>query len=158
MVPPGFRSVSGDEIPFADALALVHLTDWHAHLPEDVFRTACAHSVGFGVVADAPPAGWPHALVAYARVVTDHATYAYLCDVIVHPEVRGKGLSHALVEATLAHPDIGALRRYALLTRHAAGLYRGHGFVDGDPAVTYLEIHRPQHGIYSKTMAPPGRK
>jgi ribosomal protein S18 acetylase RimI-like enzyme len=135
------------EMSFAAAHDLVRLTDWHARIPADVFATACAHSVCFGVLTQSPPAGWPHALVAFARVVTDHATYAYLCDVIVHPGARGLGLSHQLVDATLAHPEIGRLRRYALLTRHAAGLYRGHGFVDGDPAVTYLEVHRPMYGV-----------
>jgi ribosomal protein S18 acetylase RimI-like enzyme len=147
-LPPGFALIADPEVPpFDEALALVRLTDWHANIPEEVFRTATAHSAGFAVRADQPPADSPHALVAYARVVTDRATYAYLCDVIVHPGMRGRGLSHALVQATLDHPQIGQLRRYALLSRHAPELYRRHGFTDLDPAITYLERYQPMHGI-----------
>lgn len=131
-----------EEMTFAAAHDLVRLTDWHATIPEDVFRRACAHSVCFGVLDDAPPPGWTHALVAFARVVTDHATYAYLMDVIVHPDRRGRGLARTLVLATRAHPDLRSVRRYSLLSRNAPGLYRKLGFVDSDPAVTYLEITR----------------
>ena len=134
------------EMGRAAAHDLIRLTDWHAAIPADVFARACDHSVCFGVLADAPPPGWPHALVAFARVITDRATYAYLCDVIVHPDARGHGHARSLVDATLAHPDIGALRRYALLSRHAPDLYRKHGFHDLDPAITYLEVYRPMHG------------
>lgn len=115
-------------------------------MPADVFHKACAHSVNFGVLAPDPTPGWPHPLVAFARVVTDHATYAYLCDVIVHPARRGEGHARRLVLATLAHQEIGALRRYTLLTRSAAGLYRKHGFTDAKPGVTNLEIHRQTFG------------
>lgn len=158
-LPPGFRVVTRlgeDGFSFADALALVRLTDWHAGIPEEVFRIAVTHSASFGVLSESPVDG--RALVAYARVVTDRATYAYLCDVVVHPAARGRGLSHALVRATLADPAIGSLRRYSLLTRHAAGLYRKHGFVDGDPAVTYLEVHRPMYGRASLGAEPGPRR
>ena len=139
-VVPGYRtSTDLADIGFPAALDLVRLTDWHATIPEAVFRRACDHSLSFAVLADTPPADWPHTAVAYARVVTDKATYAYLCDVIVHPQCRGLGLSRLLVEATLAHPDLAVLRRYTLLTRHAAGLYRKYDFIDQHPAVTYLE-------------------
>ena len=134
-----------DEMTFEAAYDLVRLTDWHANIPEELFRRACEHSVCFGILAG-PTADWPHALVAFARVVTDHATYAYLCDVIVHPAWRGHGFARDLVDATLAHPEIGALRRYALLSRHAPGLYRKHGFHDRDEAISYLEIYRPMYG------------
>ncbi len=135
-----------EEMTFDGALALVRLTDWHATIPRDVFAEACANSLCFGALAPAPLAGWPHRVVGFARVVTDRATYGYLCDVIVHPDARGLGLSHALVDATLAHPTLAGLRRLTLLTRHAAGLYRQHGFVDADPAVTYLERRRAVFG------------
>lgn len=126
------------DVPFAAALDLVHLTRWHATIPEAVFRTAFDHSLNFAArVPD--PAPRPHAEVAYARVVTDRATYAYLCDVIVHPAFRGRGLAKALVHATLAHPELQTLRRYTLLSRDAPGLYRKLGFGDLPGAVTYLE-------------------
>jgi ribosomal protein S18 acetylase RimI-like enzyme len=121
------------------AHALVQLTDWHATIPADVFARACEHSLCLGLLVDEPTPGWPHPLVAFARVITDRATYAYLCDVIVHPAWRGRGLARRLVEESLAHPDLRSLRRFTLLSRDAAGLYRKYGWVDGDPDVTYLE-------------------
>lgn len=130
------------EMTFTAAHDIVRLTDWHATIPEDVFRVACDHSVCFGALAEEPTPGWPHALVAFARTVTDHATYAYLMDVIVHPAWRGRGLARALVLATLEQPGFQNLRRYALLSRDAPGLYRKLGFIDGDPGVTYLEIRQ----------------
>ena len=135
-----------DEMTRAAALDLVRMTDWHATIPADVFARACDHSLCLGLLAADPTPGWPHALVAFARVVTDRTTYAYLCDVIVHPARRGHGLASRLVEETLARPDVGDLRRYGLLTRHAAGLYRKHGFVDKEPDVTYLERRIARYG------------
>ena len=127
------------DVPFAAALDLVHLTRWHATIPADVFRRAVDHSLSFAVRLPEAPPGWPHREVAYARVVTDRATYAYLCDVIVHPDHRGRGHAKSMVLASLAHPDLSMLRRYSLLSRDAPGLYRALGFRDLPGAVTYLE-------------------
>jgi GNAT superfamily N-acetyltransferase len=66
--------------------------------------------------------------VAFARVITDHATFGYLADVYVLEEHRGKGLSHAMLEHLLAHPRLQGLRRWALFTQDAQGLYRQHGW------------------------------
>ena len=144
---PGYVvTTSLEEMTMEAACSLVRMTDWHATIPAEVFAAACEHSLCVGALAPAPLAGWPHRLVGFARVVTDRATYGYLCDVIVHPDARGLGLSHALVDAVVDHPSLAGLRRLALLTRHAAGLYRQHGFVDADAAVTYLERRRAVFG------------
>ena len=66
--------------------------------------------------------------VAFARLVTDHATYAYLCDVFVDEEFRGKGISKWMMECILANPDLSELRRFALATKDAHGLYEKFGF------------------------------
>jgi GNAT superfamily N-acetyltransferase len=71
--------------------------------------------------ADAP-------LIGFARVVTDQATFAYLCDVYVLPAWRGRGVARALLAAILAHPQLQGLRRLLLFTRDAHGLYAGQGF------------------------------
>lgn len=134
------------DVPFAAALDLVRLTRWHATLPAEVFRRAFDFSLSFGVRLPEAPPGWPHAEVAYARVVTDRATYAYLCDVIVHPDHRGRGYAKALVQGSLAHPDLQTLRRYTLLSRDAPGLYRKLGFQDLPGAVTYLERTWDRYG------------
>jgi len=81
--------------------------------------------------------------VAFARVVTDLATYAYLTDVVVAPAARGKGIGTWIVEAVLAHPDLQGLRRVTLLTRDAQDLYKKFGFTTDMPTSTYMEL-RPQ--------------
>lgn len=71
--------------------------------------------------------------LGYARVITDRATFAYLCDVITFEHHRGRGIGKALVEAVLAHPELQTVRRFALGTRDAHSLYARYGFTPGDP-------------------------
>lgn len=66
--------------------------------------------------------------VAYARVVTDHATFAWLCDVYVDLPVRGKGFGSALVAAVRDHLEPCGLRRILLATNDAHGVYAKAGF------------------------------
>ncbi|MFC8830461.1 GNAT family N-acetyltransferase [Streptomyces sp. NPDC057137] len=66
--------------------------------------------------------------VAYARVVTDHATFAWLCDVYVDPVARGKGLGTELVAAARDHLALLGLRRMMLATEDAHGVYEKVGF------------------------------
>ncbi len=66
--------------------------------------------------------------VAFARVVTDRTTFAYLCDVFVLDTHQGKGYSKALMEAIMAHPDLQGLRRFYLGTLDAHSLYAQYGF------------------------------
>jgi GNAT superfamily N-acetyltransferase len=66
--------------------------------------------------------------VAYARIITDHATFAWLCDVYVDPSVRGKGLGTALVAAVRDHLEPLGLRRLLLATHDAHGVYAKLGF------------------------------
>jgi GNAT superfamily N-acetyltransferase len=68
------------------------------------------------------------AQVAMARLVTDYATMAYLADVYVLEEHRGRGLSHAMLDWFQAHPDLQGLRRWLLFTADAHELYAGHGW------------------------------
>ena len=67
--------------------------------------------------------------VAYARVVTDGATFAWLCDVFVDPSLRGEGIGTLLVDGVVAHLEPVGLRRILLATRDAHGLYAKSGFV-----------------------------
>ena len=82
--------------------------------------------------------------VGFARVVTDRATFAWLADVFVLPEERGRGLSKWLVECVLAHPELQNLRRWLLATHDAQGLYRRYGFAEPDNTQTaYMEKFDP---------------
>lgn len=66
--------------------------------------------------------------VAFARVVSDRAVFAYLMDVFVIPEFRGRGVSKVLMRAVLAHPELQNLRVFLLATRDAHSLYTQFGF------------------------------
>jgi GNAT superfamily N-acetyltransferase len=78
--------------------------------------------------------------VGLARVVTDRATYAYLCDVYVLEQHRGHELGKWLMQTVISHPDLQGLRRFTLATRDAHGLYRQFGFESlADPS-RHMEI------------------
>jgi GNAT superfamily N-acetyltransferase len=66
--------------------------------------------------------------VGYLRVVSDRATFAWVCDVFVAPEARGMGLAKRMVRHALSHPDHQGLRRWMLATADAHGVYRECGF------------------------------
>jgi GNAT superfamily N-acetyltransferase len=83
------------------------------------------------------------AQVGFARVVTDSATFAYLCDVYILEEHRGKGLGKWLMECVMSQPELQGLRRFSLATRDAHGLYRQFGFGDLSKPDTLMEIFRP---------------
>lgn len=78
-------------------------------------------------------------LVGFARVVTDRATFAYLCDVFVIDSHRGRGISKQLVQAVVDHPDLAGLRRFALFTKDAHTLYTRFGFTPTPDPSRYLE-------------------
>jgi GNAT superfamily N-acetyltransferase len=67
-------------------------------------------------------------LVGYLRVVSDKATFAWISDVIVDPQHRGKGLATALTQFALDDPDHQGLRRWVLATRDAHRVYEKCGF------------------------------
>jgi GNAT superfamily N-acetyltransferase len=109
---------------------------WAEHIPRATTERAIAHSLCFGLYRGDEQVG-------FARVVTDRATFGYLCDVFVAPEHRGAGRGKWLVSCVLEHPDLQGLRRLCLMTRDAHTLYEPFGFRPMPDAKRYLEIHRP---------------
>ncbi|HLM57592.1 MAG TPA: GNAT family N-acetyltransferase [Pyrinomonadaceae bacterium] len=89
----------------------------------EVVRRSVENSLPFGVYRGAEQVG-------FARVVTDYATFAWLADVFVVEEHRGRGLSKWLVEVILSHPELQGFRRWVLATKDAHELYRRFGFMD----------------------------
>jgi GNAT superfamily N-acetyltransferase len=83
-------------------------------------RKSIEHSLCFGLYRD-------HEQVGFARVVTDYATFAWLCDVFVLEAARRHGLGKWLIESIVAHPELQGLRRFLLATRDAHELYRRYG-------------------------------
>lgn len=84
-------------------------------------RTAIENSICFGVYKGGSQVG-------FARVVSDQATFAYLGDVFILEEHRGKGLGKWLMDAVVSHPELQGLRRWVLATRDAHSLYEKYGF------------------------------
>jgi GNAT superfamily N-acetyltransferase len=115
---------------------------WSEGIPKETVARAIANSLCFGLFDDT-------AQVGFARVVTDRATFAYLCDVYVLETHRGLGLGKWLIETVMGHPDLQGLRRFQLVTRDAHGLYRRHGFETPGHPERHMEIFR--HGMYKNT-------
>jgi GNAT superfamily N-acetyltransferase len=94
---------------------------WAKNIPVEVVIKSISGSCCFGLYDK-------NIQVGYARVITDHATFAYLADVFILENYRGKGLSKWLMEIIMKHPDLQGLRRWMLATRDAHGLYSKFGF------------------------------
>jgi GNAT superfamily N-acetyltransferase len=101
---------------------------WSPGVSREVVERSIAHSIPFGLYA---PDG---AQAGFARVVSDRAVFAYIGDVFVLEEHRGRGLGVQLLETILAHPELQGLRRWHLATNDAHGLYERFGFRASDPA------------------------
>jgi GNAT superfamily N-acetyltransferase len=115
---------------------------WAKGIPLALVRTSIEHSLCFGGYLG-------NAQVAFARVISDYATFANLVDVFVLPECRGNGYSKALMEAVLAHPQLQGLRRFTLATGDAHGLYAHYGFTAPLFPQSLMERYVP--GIYEVT-------
>lgn len=111
---------------------------WSQGLPFIVFRRMIDHSLCFGVYHQSGKQ------VGFGRVVTDYTTFAWLTDVFIIDEYRGKGLSVFLMNCILDHPELKILRRWLLGTDHAHGLYRKFGFDELDHPENFLSRHRSQ--------------
>lgn len=116
---------------------------WSPGIPLAAVERAIRHSLPFGLYDLAPATP---AQVGFARIITDFASFAYLCDVFILESHRGRGLSKRLMEFVLAHPDLQRLRRVALFTRDAHALYARYGFAPMPDPTRYMEIARP--GVY----------
>jgi GNAT superfamily N-acetyltransferase len=106
---------------------------WCPGIPRDVVERSVRHSLCFGLYHGA-------AQVGLARVITDQATYAYLCDVYILEEHRGHGLGKWLIETVLSHPSLQGLRRFMLATRDAHGLYQQFGFREVVERQRHMEL------------------
>jgi GNAT superfamily N-acetyltransferase len=116
--------------------AFLSTSYWSPGIPRSVVERAIANSICFGIFHGSQQ-------VAFARIVSDRATFAYLADVYVLEEHRGQGLARRLMEAILGHPDLQGLRRVLLATRDAHALYAKFGFKPLAKPDRIMEIYRP---------------
>lgn len=109
---------------------------WAKGISENVVRRSIEHSLCFGVYIE-------NKQVGFARIISDFATYAYLADVFLLQDYRGKGLSKRLMETIVDHQDLQGLRRWALATADAHGLYARYGFTPIAKPERWMEKHNP---------------
>ena len=101
---------------------------WASGRTLEVVQRSIENSLGFGIYKENDQVG-------FARVVTDYATFAWIADVFVVPEHRGRGLSKWLMEVVMSHPQLQGFRRWVLATKDAHSLYARFGFIP---------MHRPE--------------
>ncbi|MBB5607502.1 MULTISPECIES: GNAT family N-acetyltransferase [unclassified Janthinobacterium] len=134
-----YLNVSSDKTEL-DVPAIHHFlstqSTWAIGIPLATVQRAIDHSLCFGGYIDGHQ-------VAFARVVSDYATFAYLVDVYVLEEHRGKGYSKRLMETVMAHPDVQGLRRFMLATSTAHGLYAQYGFTPPLRPAALMERYVP---------------
>lgn len=97
-------------------------TYWAEGVPFEIFKKSVENALTFGIYHSAD------GLIGCARVISDFATYHYLCDVFIHANHRGHGLGKWLMEVIFEHPELKEYRNFFLLTGDAHGLYEQYGF------------------------------
>lgn|GEM_PF-718941 len=106
----------------ADMHAMLIRSHWAGQRTLNTVISSAQNSLCYGVFHN-------ERQVAMARVVSDFSTFAYLCDVFVHEDHRGQGLSKWMMDEIMRHPDLQVLRRFVLATKDAHSLYARYGFV-----------------------------
>ena len=120
---------------------------WARGVARETVERSLEHSLCFGVFAGGRQ-------VAFARAVTDRATFAWLADVFVVEEHRGRGVGEMLVRAVLSHPELQTLRRWLLATLDAHGLYRRFGFEDSPEARFMMRETEATRRVLDSPAAP----
>ena len=109
---------------------------WSKGISFETVKKSISNSICFGVYLT-------NKQVGFARVVTDKATFAYICDVFILPDHRHLGLSKWLIQTILAHSELQGLRRWSLATADAHGLYSQFGFKQISRPERWMEIFTP---------------
>lgn len=112
------------------------LSYWAKGISREVVVKSLDNSLCFGLFEGDKQIG-------FGRVVTDRATFAYLADVFIVEDYRGKGLGKWLVECIVEHPELQSLRRWMLATADAQQLYHRYGFAPLDKPERFMEKHNP---------------
>lgn len=136
MPEPAHFTISTDPARLDVALIHEYLSNhsyWAPGIGRELVERSIRHSLCFGLYApDGRQAG-------FARIISDRATFAYLCDVFVLEEFRGQGLSKLLMQHISQHPELQGLRRWMLGTRDAHSLYAQYGFTPLAAPARFME-------------------
>jgi GNAT superfamily N-acetyltransferase len=116
-------------------------TYWSPNIPRETVERAIEGSHVVGAYDD-------RGQIGFARVITDHATFAYLADVFVLPGHRGKGIATAMVRHLQDHPALQGLRRWLLVTRDAQPVYAALGWTPIAGPERFMERHDPD--VYAR--------
>jgi GNAT superfamily N-acetyltransferase len=109
---------------------------WANRRPRSTIELSLRHSLNFGVYYRSTRG---ESQVGLARIVTDYAIFAYLCDVYILEEHRGQGLGKWLIETMINDPSLQHITRFMLATRDAHGLYAQFGFAPLPKAEIWME-------------------
>lgn len=136
-------SVTTDASRFDIAAVHAYLTrsSWAAGIDKETVRRAIANSLCFGLFDEEKQVG-------FARLITDYATFGYLCDVYVLETHQKSGLGLWLMECVQAHPLLSRLRRIMLVTNSAPWLYQKIGYAPINTPDFVWQINRPD--IYQR--------
>jgi N-acetylglutamate synthase-like GNAT family acetyltransferase len=115
---------------------------WAEDIPKEVVEKSIENSLCFGVYHK-------NKQIGFARVISDYSTFAYLADVFIIEEERGKGLSKWLMECIIKHKQLQGLRNFCLLTRDAHTLYQQFGFKNLEKPQNFMAIKTDN--FYKKT-------
>ena len=114
---------------------------WSDDIPIETVKRSIDNSLNFGVFHQ-------NKQIGFARVISDFSTIAYLGDVYILDEFRGKNLSKKLMDVIISHPELQGLRRWILLTSTVDWLYEKYGFVKIPNPEIYMELFNPN--VYKK--------
>lgn len=110
---------------------------WAKNIPYERVKKSIENSLCFGLYHGEKQIG-------FARVISDYSTIAYLGDLFILKDHRGKGLSRWMLEVIMNHPDLTGLRRWILVTKDAHDVYQQYGWAMVARPENWMEIHDPE--------------
>lgn len=128
-----FLSTNKRKLQIKQICLLLSQTYWAKERTKETIITSIKNSICFGLYHNGVQIG-------FARVVTDNAVFAYLCDVIIAENHRGDGLGKWLISEILKHPQLQTVKRWLLATKDAHGLYSQFGWKVVENPEKWMEI------------------
>ncbi len=119
-------------IDFHATSDLIKASYWGEKRTDEINRRGFENSLCVAAFLDGKQVG-------FGRAITDRALFAYLADIVVWPQHRGRGIGKRLLAALLDHPDLATVVHFSLTTADAQGLYAKFGFV---PDGRYMRLER----------------